>query len=314
MSIALPSKSTVGRFAPSPTGPLHFGSLVAAVASFLEAKGGRWLLRIEDVDRTRALPTMDARQQLALKAYGFEWEPEVFYQSKREPLYQEALNQLIKVGLAYPCTCSRSSLSMHPAARLGKDGAYVYPGTCSGWQLGDAVPEGASWRFRVGKSADPVWQFKDRVQGVVQQQLAQEVGDFILRRSDGCTSYQLAVVVDDIAQQVTQVVRGADLLDSTPRQLALIKALGGQVPEYAHVPVVVNVQGEKLSKQTLAQALPENFEWERVASLFKALVFLGQNPPLSLLRNTQDELWSWAQDNWSMSQVPSNRTHSIDVV
>lgn len=301
----------VGRFAPSPTGPLHFGSLVAAVASYLEAAAGEWLLRIEDVDRPRAIAGMAEQQIETLRAYGFAWQGEVVRQSEREMRYAAALQRLIEAGLAYPCVCTRSQLAAHAEARIGVDGARIYPGTCRHWQYGDPVPAVAAWRFRVGGLDAPAWSFTDRVQGVVQQQLARDVGDFVLHRADGCTTYQLAVVVDDLAQGVTQIVRGADLLDSTPRQLALIYALGGTAPDYAHLPVAVNQAGEKLSKQTLAKALPMTAERERVRMLWTALNFLGQQPPEALLSAAQSDLWVWAKAHWSIACVPKSRAQLL---
>lgn len=297
----------IGRFAPSPTGPLHFGSLVAAVASYLEAGDGKWLLRIEDVDRPRAVAGMAALQQETLQAYGFEWPKPVMYQSDRNLSYETALTKLIDAGLAYPCTCTRSQLAAHPLARIGIDGALVYPGTCAHWRQGDPVPTGTAWRFRVGASSASEVRFKDTVQGVVRQQLQREVGDFVLKRADGCFTYQLAVVVDDCAQAVTHIVRGADLLDSTARQMALIHALGGQVPHYAHLPVAVNAGGEKLSKQTLAPALPLKEESARVHILWTALEFLGQSPPADLRGASQQALWTWAKHFWLLDRVPKQR-------
>ena len=307
MSEDLPSALIIGRFAPSPTGPLHFGSLVAAVASYLEARRGQWLLRVEDVDLPRAVAGMAEQQMEALRAYGFSWGGISFRQSEREPVYLDALQMLITAGLAYPCVCTRSQLASHADARIGIDGARIYPGTCSAWQPGDAVPAGAAWRFRVGGLGAPEWSFEDRIQCTVGQQLARDVGDFVLRRADGCTTYQLAVVVDDLAQGVNQVVRGADLIDSTTRQLALINALGGHAPSYAHVPVAVNDAGEKLSKQTLAKGLPVLDERARVSTLLAALNFLGQDPPQALGSAPQAEVWAWAKSEWSLARVPSKR-------
>lgn len=307
MSVASSSTPVIGRFAPSPTGSLHFGSLVAAMASYLTAGAGQWLLRIEDVDQPRTLPGMAAAQMAALQAYGFEWDGEVIYQSDRKALYGVALERLIAADLAYPCTCTRSALAAHPSARMGIDGSRVYQGTCAHWQRGDSVPEMAAWRFRVGSVAAPEWAFADQVQGMVRQQLARDVGDFVLLRADGCSTYQLAVVVDDLAQGVTQVVRGADLLDSTVRQMALINALGGHFPQYVHVPVALNAAGEKLSKQTLAQALPLSTQAERVRVLWSVLDFLGQRPPELLRRGTQGDVWAWAKAQWSLRLVPKQR-------
>lgn len=303
--------SVVGRFAPSPTGPLHFGSLLAAVASDLEAGyGGRgaWLVRIEDVDRPRALSGMADDQLQALAAYGFSWQTaQIVYQSARGAHYEAALQRLIDAGLAYPCTCTRRMLAAHADARMGVDGSQVYPGSCRHWQRGDPVPIGAAWRFRTGDVGDAPICFEDRIQGRQYQQLAADVGDFVLKRADGCYTYQLAVVVDDLAQGVNQVVRGADLLDSTARQIALIRALGGVPPTYAHIPVAINAAGHKLSKQTLAPRLPVGSEVARVAVLWAALNFLGQMPPDRLRTGSQAALWSWARATWSLSQVPRQR-------
>ncbi|MEN9902498.1 MAG: glutamyl-Q tRNA(Asp) synthetase [Pseudomonadota bacterium] len=295
---ATPS-GAIGRFAPSPTGPLHFGSLVAAVGSYLDAivVKGQWLFRIEDVDTPRTVPGMAELQVNALAAYGFVWDGEVIHQSSRSACYQAALESLISAGSAYPCTCTRSQIASAPGVRTGVDGT-VYPGTCAHWAPGDPVPEGAAWRFRVPQG---ITGFEDRICGAQQQDLQRDVGDFPLRRADGCFTYQLAVVVDDMAQGVTDVVRGADLLDSTPRQIALIHALGGVVPTYAHLPVVKNGEGEKLSKQTRAEAIPLAHEADRVAQIWQALAFLGQSPPLPLKTTDQRILWAWAEANWNIS-------------
>lgn len=292
----------IGRFAPSPTGPLHVGSLVAAVGSYLDARasGGRWLLRVEDVDRPRAQAGVAEAQIDTLAAYGFEWDGPVWRQSERSAIYQVALEQLIHAGAAYPCTCTRSRLAAEPAVRQGVDGL-VYPGHCAGWRVGDPVPAGAAWRFRVPRGT---LGFEDRIRGYLEQDLVRDVGDFPLLRADGCFTYQLAVVVDDLAQGVTDIVRGADLLDSTPRQIALIKALGGAVPTYAHLPVVTNAAGEKLSKQTQAKPVPVADEAERVAQLWQALAYLGQRPDPALRQASQATLWAWARAHWSLARVP----------
>ena len=308
-SAATPIAIPVGRFAPSPTGPLHFGSLLAAVASYLEAGSGAWLIRIEDVDRPRTVSGMSAHQLETLAAYGFTWsEAAVVHQSERSALYQAALTRLVSAGLAYPCTCTRSMLASGADTQVGVDGARIYPGYCRHWQPGDPVPEKAAWRFRVGGVDDPPIVFHDRIQGIQAQQLAREVGDFIIKRADGCYTYQLAVVVDDMAQGVTQIVRGADLLDSTARQMVLTHALGGDVPMYAHIPIVTNPEGEKLSKQTRAAALPMSGEAARVAALWHALSFLGQSPPASLKQKGLVALWEWAAANWSIESVTKRRS------
>lgn len=302
------SAGVVGRFAPSPTGPLHFGSLLAAMASYLEARQGQWLVRIEDVDRPRALGGMADDQLQTLQAYGFKWSSaQVVYQSARGVRYETVLHRLIAAGLAYPCTCSRSSLAQAAHVSVGVDGARIYPGTCATWQQGDPVPAHAAWRFRVGSPVDAPIVFEDRIQGLQQQQLAAGVGDFVIQRADGCYTYQLAAVVDDLAQGVNQVVRGADLLDSTARQIALIRALGGVMPVYAHIPVAVNLSGEKLSKQTRARRLPVADEAARVTVLWAALHFLGQMPPDALRSGSQAGLWHWASESWSLDRVPRRR-------
>lgn len=296
-------KPRIGRFAPSPTGPLHFGSLVAAVGSYLDARasGGQWLLRIEDVDRPRTVPGMVEVQMATLEAYGFTWDGPVIRQSEHSDRYQGALDRLIMAGLAYPCVCTRSQIAATAGVRKGVDGL-IYPGNCANWRIGRPVPASAAWRFRVPPG---VVGFEDRVLGYRQQDLQSDVGDFVLLRADGCFTYQQAVVVDDLAQGVTDVVRGADLIDSTPRQIALIRALGGAVPSYAHLPVVTNAAGEKLSKQTLAQAVPVNDEVLRVSMLWQALDFLGQRPEPALRHASQQTLWAWALAHWSLAHVVS---------
>lgn len=298
-------KPRIGRFAPSPTGPLHFGSLVAAVGSYLDAKaaGGAWRLRIEDVDQPRTVPGMAEQQLATLEAYGFEWDGPVVRQSQRGPLYQAALDRLVAAGRAYPCACTRSQIAADPGVRAGMDGL-VYPGRCTHWRPGMAVPASAAWRFRVPPGH---LGFEDRVRGPVAQNLVHDVGDFPLLRADGCFTYQLAVVVDDLAQGVTDVVRGADLVDSTPRQIALIRALGGDAPTYAHLPVATNAAGEKLSKQTRAQAVPFDTVAERVDALWQALVFLGQRPAPELRKADLSGLWAWARAHWAMAAVPLSR-------
>ena len=238
-----------GRFAPSPTGPLHFGSLVAAVASWLDARaaGGEWLVRIEDVDTTRTVPGAADEILRTLAALGLESDGDVVWQSARTPLYDEALQRLRARGRVYRCRCSRREIA--DSTLRGPEGP-VYPGTCRAACL-DGATAGAD---RLIAPADPV-AFIDRVQGAITQDVARDVGDFVLRRRDGLHAYQLAVVVDDAAQGITDVVRGADLLWSTPRQIVLQRELGLPTPRYLHVPVATNERGEKLSKQTLAPAV-----------------------------------------------------------
>lgn len=275
----------IGRFAPSPTGPLHFGSLVAAVASYLDARahGGQWLVRVEDVDTPRSAPGADADILRTLEAFGFEWDGSVLYQTARIEAYREALDRLRREGRAYPCSCSRKEI-----------GKPVYPGTCRGGPGRPIEPPSKplAWRVRV----DPaVVSFEDRALGTQRQNIAEEVGDFVVLRSDGLFAYQLAVVVDDAAQGVTDVVRGADLLDSTPRQIWLQELLGFPIPRYLHVPVATNAAGEKLSKQTLAP--PLNVA-DAGRELHAALRFLGQTVPVEAGFNVR-EILAWAAARWA---------------
>lgn len=288
-----------GRFAPSPTGPLHFGSLVAALASCLEARahGGEWLLRIEDVDAPRCSRSVADTMLTTLEAFGFAWDGEVVWQSRRTPRYRELLEQLQRTGAVFPCACTRRELG---DAALAIDGAHVYPGTCRKGL--PASRTARAWRLRVdGATAG----FDDAIQGAVSQRLAHDVGDFALLRADGYFSYQLAVVADDADAGITHVVRGADLLDSTPRQIFLQSCLGVATPAYAHLPVAVNAQGEKLSKQTLAPALDAV---SPAPTLYAALRFLGQVPPPELARGSVAETWRWAGAHWDMARVPQRRT------
>jgi glutamyl-Q tRNA(Asp) synthetase len=290
-----------GRFAPSPTGWLHFGSLVAAVGSFLDARasGGRWLLRIEDIDQQRTVPGAADAILRALAGLAFEWDGEVLYQSRRLDVYRAALNQLRDSGDVYPCACSRREIAARAPA-LGVDGGLVYPGTCR-----SGLPPGRSARsWRMLAPAQEI-SFDDRVQGMQRQDLAAVVGDFVLLRADGQFAYQLAVVVDDAAQGITSVVRGADLLDSTPRQIWLAQRLRLPVPAYAHLPLVSNTAGEKLSKQTRARAIDAATGSPLLAA---ALEFLGHAVPTDVRHSQPPEFWRWAIANWSITRVPARRS------
>ena len=259
-----------GRFAPSPTGPLHFGSLVAALASWLDARaaGGVWLLRMEDLDKPREVPGAADEILRQLEGLGLEWDGPVLYQSTRSARYAEALDALERRGATYPCGCTRSEIA---DSALAIDGARIYPGTCRG----GLAPGRRARAVRVRTVATPV-RFVDRLQGEIVQSVEREVGDFVLRRADGLIAYQLAVVIDDADQGITDVVRGADLLDSTPRQIWLQRLLGYPTPRYLHVPVAVTAGGEKLSKQTGAQPVDVA---NPVRELARALAFLGQPVP-----------------------------------
>ena len=285
----------VGRFAPSPTGPLHIGSLVAAVASFLDARaaGGRWLVRMEDLDRPRCEPGAADTILRQLEAYSFQWDGAVLYQSRRDDAYAAALDALRARGAVYPCACTRSQLARAPR---NPEGEILYPGTCR-----NGLPAGTlarAWRVRV---QDVSTRFHDRIHGDLEQNLAHDVGDFIVKRADGLFAYQLAVVVDDAFQGITHVVRGADLLWNTPRQIYLQGLLGLPTPSYAHVPLVTNAAGQKLSKQTLAPALPEA---GRGAVLALALAVLGHLPPPELSDAVPAQLLAWATAHWRIENVP----------
>jgi glutamyl-Q tRNA(Asp) synthetase len=284
-----------GRFAPSPTGPLHFGSLVAAAGSLLEARarGGEWLVRMEDLDPPRVVPGAADEILRTLEACGMQWDGAIIGQSKRGNAYHAALHRLRRLGLVYPCACSRRDIADSAAA--GIEGP-VYPGTCRN----GLAPGKTARALRVDTRGASV-AFEDMVQGSIAHDLEKEFGDFVLYRADDVYAYQLAVVVDDAEQGVTDVVRGADLLASTPRQLYLQQLLGLPRPRYAHLPVAVNAAGEKLSKQTFAA--PVNAANPQPA-LVAALEFLGQRPPRELARTTVRELWDWATKNWKLEQVP----------
>jgi glutamyl-Q tRNA(Asp) synthetase len=262
----------VGRFAPSPTGPLHAGSLVAALASYLDARAhhGAWLIRIEDIDEGRSVPGAAEEILDLLRRLGMTSDCEVVWQSRRKHLYEAAYDRL--AGHVYPCGCNRREIA---DSRLGvaPDGAAIYPGTCRHGLAPGRSPR--SLRLCVPAAGEDVITFRDRVAGVVTQRLASESGDFVLKRADGYWAYQLAVVVDDAEQGVTDVVRGADLLDSTPRQIFLQRLLNVPTPRYLHVPVVRNAEGEKLSKQTGALAVRPGDDDAAVAALRQAAGFLG---------------------------------------
>lgn len=285
-----------GRFAPSPTGALHFGSLVAALASWLDARaaGGLWRVRIEDLDTPRCIPGAADAILAQLDAYGLVWDGAVLYQSTRAEAYAAAFDALRARGLVYPCACTRSQLA---AASRNAAGETVYPGTCrQGLSPGSRA---RAWRVRVGTAAVS---FEDRIHGRLSQTLADEVGDFVVRRADGLYAYQLAVVVDDAHQGITDVVRGADLFSNTPRQIHLQALLGYPAPRYAHVPLIVNAAGQKLSKQTRAPALPET---GRSRVLAAALAALGQPPPADLAGAPVDTLLAWASTHWQIARVPT---------
>lgn len=284
-----------GRFAPSPTGPLHFGSLVAAVGSYLDAKfnHGTWMVRIEDLDWQREIPGAASEILHTLERLGMEWDGEVIYQSKRFSIYQEALDVLNEQGLIYPCACSRREIA--DSSIIGISGP-IYPGTC----LKNPAADNKTHALRI-RTSDDLIVFNDMLQGSYSQKLKHDIGDFVLRRTDGVYAYQLAVVVDDAAQNITHVVRGADLLDSTPRQIFLQRLLGYSTPGYLHFPIVTNAMGEKLSKQT--HAAPMDLS-NALMQLVDALNFLGQQPPIEMIEGDISAFWQWAITHWRADQIP----------
>ena len=291
----------IGRFAPSPTGPLHFGSLVAAVASWLDARAaeGQWRVRMEDLDRPRCHPDAADTILHQLEAYGLHWDGAVLVQSQRDDAYAAALEKLHAQGAAYACACTRRQLAspLAPAPR-NAEGEIIYPGTCAKGLPAEVATR--AWRVRV---PDRNTRFHDRIHGDLQQNLAHEVGDFIVKRADGLFAYQLAVGVDDAFQRITHVVRGADLLWNTPRQIHLHTLLGLPIPIYAHVPLITNLAGQKLSKQTRAPALPES---GRGPMLAQALTVLGHLPPRELTGAGPAALLAWARTHWHIDKVPLN--------
>ena len=292
-------KTYRGRFAPSPTGPLHFGSLVAAVSSFLDARHnrGEWLLRMEDLDPPREIPGAADNILRTLEALGMHWDGSVIYQSRRNPCYEAVLAELEHAGHIYGCTCTRREVAdSMPEPGVGN----IYPGNCR-----TGIPPGRSVRSLRVQVYDRVISMEDRLQGKFTQHLDRDVGDFIVRRADQLFAYQLAVVADDAEQQISHVVRGADLFDSTPRQIHLQQLLGYPVPAYLHVPVAVNRENEKLAKQTHALAIdPGN--WSTV--LPDVLEFLDQELPESAADASQAELWEWAIEHWDPSALPATRS------
>lgn len=283
-----PASSYVGRFAPSPTGPLHFGSLIGALASFLDARahGGRWLVRVEDIDPPREVPGAAAAILDCLRAHGLTWDGDVMFQSERHDVYRQACARLIEENHAFYCTCSRLDL-------LANRG--VYTGHCRACRQQPNSP----YAIRL-LTEDRTIEFIDRIQGEIRENIGRAVGDFVIYRKEKLPAYQLAVVLDDAEQRITHIVRGSDLLDSTARQIYLQQCLRLPTPSYAHVPVIANTQGQKLSKQTFAAALDKQNARD---NLLAALEFLDQKP----LRHTAltiDALLQSAIAHWDIDRVP----------
>ena len=284
----------VGRFAPSPTGLLHAGSLVAALASWLDARAhqGRWLVRIEDVDTPRCIPGAGEQILNQLARCGLVPDGPVLWQSQRGEIYQQALDQLIAQGLAYPCGCSRKDIEAAQTSPTERHHAQVYPGTCRAGLNGKPA---RAWRLNVqavrkARGLPAVTRWTDRRLGEQAEDVEKEVGDFVLRRADGLWAYQLAVVVDDAAQGVTDVVRGEDLADNTARQIMLQQALGLPTPRYMHTPLVLGANGEKLSKQTQAQAI----DIHNRESVLKALNYSARHLEIEsseLIESKTVEVW-----------------------
>ena len=290
-----------GRFAPSPTGPLHFGSLVAAVGSYLQAKQarGQWLVRIEDLDPPRTVSGSADLILRTLEAFGFEWDEAVRFQSHRFADYEHALQKLTQGNLCYPCSCTRSELQALAATPAENGDELRYPGRC---RAGPLHAEGPfAWRLRV---SDESVCFDDRLQGLHCLNLETSIGDFVVKRRDGWYAYQLAVVVDDADQHISEVVRGADLLLNTPRQIALQRALGLPTPNYVHLPLVTDAAGRKLAKSTAATAVEANLATQ---TLWRVLSFLRQQPPDELQRASLSVLWNWAIEHWQIDVLRNLR-------
>ncbi|RDH84771.1 MAG: tRNA glutamyl-Q(34) synthetase GluQRS [endosymbiont of Galathealinum brachiosum] len=292
-----------GRFAPSPTGPLHKGSLVAAVASYLEAKkyNGQWLVRMEDVDELRNVKGAADSILRSIEAFGFEWDEDILYQTQRKEAYAEALQQLKEQNLIYPCTCSRKSLKAKAASGEITSGqlGVIYPGFCTNNNFSNFKTDEYAIRIKV---LEQKICFDDELLGANSQNLKADSGDFIIRRRDALFAYQLAVVVDDAFQNITHVVRGVDLLDSTVRQLYLQQCLKYNQLQYAHLPLIVHANGDKLSKQTGAQSIGDKAD---IPLLVECLEFLGQNPPKELERDSLNNVWCWAMENWELNKINS---------
>lgn len=282
----------IGRFAPTPSGYLHFGSLVAALASWLDARaaGGRWLLRMEDLDPPREVAGAQTAILKTLERYGLQWDGEVVYQSQRHAAYQQIIDRLLAQGLAYACTCSRKQLEPYGG---------IYPGTCR--NAGHSTQD-AAIRVRVPELR---YRFEDRVQGMNSQHLGDESGDFVIRRRDGLYAYQLAVVLDDAWQGVTDIVRGADLLDSTPRHLYLQELLGLPQPRYLHVPLIIQPDGNKLGKSYRSPPLDAD---QAAALLVRALRALGQRPEADLAHGGVQDVLRWGVEHWDSGAIPRVRT------
>jgi len=286
--------SVVGRFAPSPTGPLHFGSVIAAVASYMQVKSqnGQWLVRMDDIDTPRNQAGADTAILKSLEILGLHWDNAVLFQNNRQEAYQDALNLLSAKSLLYRCTCSRKQLQGN-----------AYPGTCR--NKGHDPDQQHALRVITNQK---VIKIDDEIQGQFQQNLETEVGDFIVHRADDLVAYHIATVIDDAYQGITEIVRGADLMDSTPRQIYLQQLFNYSIPGYAHLPVAVDKQGYKLSKQHHAPPIDDT---DPVSTLILALDFLGQHPEKLLAKESVEEIIQWGVKHWSLDEIP--RLDTIEV-
>ncbi|MCX4188798.1 tRNA glutamyl-Q(34) synthetase GluQRS [Methylophaga sp. OBS3] len=304
MKQTLKSDLYIGRFAPSPTGPLHFGSLLTATASYLDAKAhqGIWLVRMEDLDKPREVQGAADDILRTLNAFGLAWDREVIYQSQHLSRYQAILDELCQQCLVYPCGCSRKEIA--DIAKTGHEGL-IYPGTCRNGLAGKSA---RAWRCHVPNQTITI---EDRIQQTISQNLEREVGDFVLRRADGIFAYQLAVVIDDAWQNITDIVRGVDLLLSTPRQVLLQQLLGYSQPRYAHLPVITDQQGQKLSKQNRAEPIRAE---DKGKVICQVLTLLGMQTPDDLYSASLPDIWQWAIDNWSINQIPKKQTLPVTLI
>jgi len=292
----MPLSPIIGRFAPTPSGPLHFGSLVTALASYCHAKSqqGQWLIRIEDVDTPRVVRGSVAQILADLEFFGFEWDGEILYQSHQFDRYQAGLEELLDRGHAYACECSRRTLR-EAKAKTGPLGM-IYPGTCRNKQLGQA-----GHSVRINTESSGILGYRDQLYGEVEIDIPQKSGDFVVRRADGVFAYHLAVVLDDELQHMNQIVRGADLLEATCLHLFLYQLFDFTAPEYLHVPLVRNNHGDKLSKQTGATALDKN---KAPALLISALQVLGQVTEAGMQQASTAEIVRQAVESWDYQRVP----------
>ena len=306
---AIKSEQYVGRFAPSPSGPLHFGSLIAALGSYLQARAnnGLWLVRIEDIDPPREVEGASDNILRTLELFGLHWDGQVMYQSSRAKQYNQVLAWLNNQALTYHCQCTRKQINQN-AQFSG-----IYNQTCRQLNLDIKSPNGEGRAVRL-KNANPTREFSDLLQGIVQSNMPENISDdFIIHRKDGLFAYQLAVVVDDIAQGITQIVRGSDLLTTSLNQITLFNALGYQQPSYLHLPVAVTEPGKKLSKQNHATPINnQSDEPQQINSLLiKALNFLGLEPPKAILNQDKQQILTWAIEHWHINQIPKKSEISI---